>query len=515
MDDYVATPAPELSDNSAPLYEMRDIVKSYGGVHALSGATLSCYAGEVHGLVGQNGAGKSTLIKIVSGAVRPDSGQLLVDGTELTVHTPADARAASVGTVFQELSLVPDLSVAMNVLYGDPEVTRFGRIRQRRLLTLAQERLDSIGLGSIDPSGLVRDLPLADRQTLEIAKVCLRQPKLLVLDEATSALHPTQVDWLHERMVEFVGNGGAIVFVSHRMQEVMEFSHRLTVFRNGQDVGTGLVSDFDHDSLIELMLGRRLDSSFPPKPDSVPGSEPICEVKGLASGRRLAEVDLQLRPGEIVGVAGLAGQGQRDLFMALYGSQPSQGEINVAGKSVLLRSPAQAIKAGIALIPEDRASEGLFLSLTIRDNISVTSLSGLSKAGWLLGQSVKKLVSRMISSLSVKVSSPNQEVGALSGGNQQKVLLARALAQNPKVILMYDATRGVDIGTKTEIYRLMREQCEKGVGVLFYSSDAAELVGVSDRVVVLHDGRLHAELSGEQLDEESVVRAVVGPRSVA
>jgi ribose transport system ATP-binding protein len=294
------------------------------------------------------------------------------------------------------------------------------------------------------------------------------------------------------------------------MQEVMSFSHRLTVFREGRDVGTGLVSDFQHDDLIELMLGRRIDSSFPPKPAVSSASPALGEVRDLASGRRLRGIDLDLHAGQILGIAGLQGQGQRDLFMALFGARPMTGRVRIAGNPVTLHSPAQAIRAGVAFIPEDRATEGLFQTLSIKDNIVLGNLGRVSRWGTLLNRSPRRLVDRMIALLDVKLRSPLQEVRALSGGNQQKVLLARSLAQDPRVLLMYDPTRGVDVGTKTEIYRLMREQCSKGVAVMFYSSDAAELAGVCDRVVVLHEGRIEAELHGGDLTEEEIVRAMVG-----
>jgi ribose transport system ATP-binding protein len=500
---------------AAPIFEARNIRKSYGAVHALADATLTCFPGEVHGLIGQNGAGKSTVIKILSGAVMPDAGELIQDGRPIRLSSPLAAREHGIGTVFQELSVVADLSVAMNLLYGTPGIARWGRIDMRRLMAGAGEKLAELGLERLDPHALVRDLPLSDRQVLEVAKVVLRKPRLLVLDEATSALLPKDVEWLERIATAFAREGGAVVFVSHRMQEVMSFSHRLTVFREGRDVGTGLVSDFQHDDLIELMLGRRIDSNFPQRPPRTARTMPLLEVAGLKSGRRLAGVDLKLYPGEILGVGGLQGQGQRDLFLALYGAQPLTGRVSVAGRDVTLRSPGHAIREGIALIPEDRGTEGLFQTLAIKDNILIGNLGSVSKAGFLFGDAPRRLVGRMLAALQVRLRSPYQEISGLSGGNQQKVLLARALAQEPKVLLMYDPTRGVDVGTKSEIYRLMREQCARGVGVLFYSSDAAELAGASDRVVVLHDGRIGAELEGDALTEESVVRAVVGEVATA
>lgn len=494
---------------ATPLYEARNVSKSFGGIRAIIGASFPCFAGETHGLVGQNGAGKSTMIKILSGAVSPDAGAIYRDGRPLTLAFPADAKAAGIGTVFQELSSIADLTVAVTLLYGTPDFSRFGRIDRRRLNAAAAEQLAGYGLTDISPTSLIRDLSLAQRQMLEIARVLLQAPRLLILDEATSALHPNQVAWLKQQVDRFVAGGGAAVFVSHRMQEVAEFSHRITVFRGGETVATGAIGDFSGDALVEHMLGRKLAGGYPPKP-APRASKPRLKVMGLASGRTLKNADLVLGAGEILGIGGLQGQGQRELFLSLYGAAASTGQIELDQQVLRLAKPADAIRARIALIPEDRALEGLFQTLSVADNILIGNLRRVARGGLILGVEPGRLIEAMLSLLQIKTRTSYQHVAALSGGNQQKVLLARALAQQPRVLLLYDPTRGVDVGTKAEIYRLMRNECNEGASILFYSSDAAELVGLSDRVLVLHDGHVAAELTGEEITEERIVGAMVG-----
>lgn len=493
-----------------------EIVKSFGGVQALRGARLACRRGAVHGLVGENGAGKSTLVKILSGALVADAGKIMLNGHILRLRTPRDAREAGIGTVFQELSLIPDLSVAANLFYGiEPSVVA-GRVNMRPLRVAARQELDRYGFRKIDPSVNVRDLRLAERQLVEIVKTLIRRPRVLVLDEATSALPPEQVKWLFGIVREFATQGGIVIFISHRLAEIHALCDDITVFRGGVDVGRGKSVDLPEEQLVELMLGRRVERFYPTRvkrADRV-SSTPVCEIRDLRAFPRLQGVNMMILAGEIVGIGGLEGQGQSDLFLTLYGVRRAAGEILINGQRVHLRNPAQAIRAGIGLVPEDRASEGLCLSLGIRENIALGNLDRVSVFGFIHPRRERRLIDKAVSLLQIKLRSPRQQVASLSGGNQQKVLLSRILARNPSLLLMYDATRGVDVGTKAEIYRLMREQCDKGVSILFYSSDASELVNMSDRVLVLHDGMIRAELSGQQLTEANVVASAVGGRTI-
>jgi ribose transport system ATP-binding protein len=501
--------APELG-MTEPAIELKGIKKSYDGVAALRGANLICEYGRICALMGENGAGKSTLVKILSGAIAADEGEIRLDGQPLVVRSPAEAQRAGVVTVFQELSLIPDLTVADNLFYGIEPRVRFGRIDRRTLIREAEAAFARLEVAGIDPKQNVRELSLANRQILEICKALIRQPRVLVLDEPTSALLPQQVDWLFKHVAAVTAAGSSAVFISHRLEEVERLCDEVTVFRNGVDVGRGSIEEMPEDRLIELMLGRQVERVFPPPPASRAATDVVCQVRELAAPPRLREVSLELSRGEIVGVGGLQGQGQVELFLSLFGALAHTGEVSLEGRPVRLRRPAEALKAGIALIPEDRASEGLCLGLGIRDNIELSSLPSVSRLGLISRRRERDLISNGASQLSIKMRNPRQEVSALSGGNQQKVLLARALAQRPRLLLMFDATRGVDVGTKSEIYSLMRDLCEQGVAILFYSSDVFELASLADRVVVIHDGQIRARLEGSEISEGRIVAASVG-----
>jgi ribose transport system ATP-binding protein len=508
----VTSAGPSDQDGTTPDLTASGMTRSFGAVQALAGANLACGSGRVHGLVGENGAGKSTLVKILSGAISADRGRMSLAGEELRFHTPNDARKAGIGTVFQELSLIPDISVAANLFYGHEPRVIAGRIAVRRLRRAGRDVLDQYGFPNIDPGAHVRELRLAERQLVEVVKSLIRKPRVLILDEPTSALPPEHVAWLFKTVREFAAQGGIVIFISHRLAEIEELCDEVTVFRGGVDVGSGRLSDMSESQLVELMLGRKVERFYPPAPEKLAGEEAgvACEVKGLKAPPRLRGIDLQVRAGEIVGIGGLEGQGQSDVFLALFGARRVEGTILLKNRHTRLRSPGDAVKAGIGLVPEDRATEGLCLPLSIRDNISLGDLPEVSRFGFMMPLREQRLVAKAVNALQIKLRTPRQEVNSLSGGNQQKVLLARVLSRNPALLLMYDATRGVDVGTKTEIYRLMREQCEKGVGILFYSTDASELAHMADRVLVLHDGVIRAHLQGSQISEENIVAAAIG-----
>ena len=498
--------------NSSALV-LSGIKKSFGGVEALRGASLTCERGEIHALIGENGAGKSTLIKVLAGALRADGGEVFLNGEALRVHSPPDAQKAGIATVFQELSLIADLSVAANLFYSMEPRVRAGRIDKRALRRKAASTVQKLGVEGIDVGRNIRELSLAQRQIIEICKALIREPDVLVLDEPTSALLPEQVEWLFAKVREFAGRGGIAVFISHRLEEIENLSHRVTVFRGGIDVGSGAIAEMPESRLVELMLGHRVDRVYPESDEQRSTSEEVvCEVADLSSPPSLRNVSMIIRRGEIVGIGGLQGQGQHALFVALFGARRSSGRVVMNGRDVRLRRPEDALSAGIVLIPEDRATEGLCLSLSIRDNISLGSLKVVSKWGLIQPKWERRLVDEMVDRLQIVLRSTLLEASSLSGGNQQKVLLGRVLAQQPLLLLMYDATRGVDVGTKTEIYRLMRELCAHGVSILFYSTDASELVNLCDRVIVLHDGMIRAHLTGEEITEHRIIAASVGGR---
>jgi ribose transport system ATP-binding protein len=495
---------------TATSLEISGLRKSFGGVEALRGANLTALGGETHALIGENGAGKSTLVKVLSGAVRPDSGEISLGGQRLAAFSPLAAREAGIATAFQELSLIPDLTVASNLLYGIEPKVRAGRIDRRALRQQATTLLEALGADGIDAGRPVRELSLGQRQILEVCKALTREPSVLILDEPTSALLPEQVQWLFGKVRAFAAAGGIALFISHRLEEIESLSDRVTVLRGGVDVGSGPIAEMAEARLVELMLGRPVDRVFPESPTEPASEEVVCEITDLSAPPRLRGVSMSIRRGEIVGVGGLQGQGQLALFLSLFGAIRSSGKVVMLGKTVRLRHPRAALDAGIALIPEDRASEGLCMTLSVRDNISVGSLARISDWGFVNRAKERKLIAFAVAQLNVVMRNLRQEVAALSGGNQQKVILGRVLAQRPSLLLMYDATRGVDVGTKAEIYRLMREQCESGTSILFYSTDVAELVNMADRVVVLHDGQIRAHLDGAEITESRIVAESVG-----
>ncbi|HEY1722406.1 MAG TPA: sugar ABC transporter ATP-binding protein [Magnetospirillaceae bacterium] len=471
-------------------------------------AGLTVQAGRVHAILGENGAGKSTLIKIMSGVVAPDEGRMVFDGKEVTFPSPAAANRAGIACIFQELSLLPDLSVADNILISDPP-KRFGLIDRKRQRALAEEALARAGAEDVHPLAPVKDLPLSRRQMVEIAKALMRKPRILILDEATSALTAADVTKVFAVIKRLRAEGLALLYISHRMHEIAELADDCSVFRNGRHVATyqaGTKSDAD---VVEMMIGREYSHVFPPKP--APASretQPVIEVRNLSWTNRLKNISLAARPGEVVGLGGLDGQGQRELLLALFGVLKGlTGEVLVDGKKVEVTSPRQAKGKDIrmALIPEDRKTEGLMLPMSVGDNLSFAALSRFARGGVIDRTAERNRVAEMMKVLSVKSAGTDLPVGSLSGGNQQKVVIAKWLMIEPRIILLNDPTRGIDVGTKQEIYQLLRKLADGGAAVIFYSTDYDELIGCCDRVLVLYDGEVKRVLEGDQITERALI----------
>jgi ribose transport system ATP-binding protein len=489
------------------------ISKSFGGVHALDQASFAAKAGEVHALVGENGAGKSTMIKVLGGRLQPDAGAVRLMDREVHLAGPEQAHALGAWTVFQELMLFPGMTVAENLLLGR-EPRRLGVISHRRMGQEAEALLSAMGITDIDPLALIEDISLAQRQIVEIVRALSHQPEMLFLDEPTSSLVEREVTWLFERIRALRDNGACVVFTSHRWNEVRSIADRITVFRNGRDVGT--FTELDERDAVTLMTGQRLETLFPPRPPA-PTGPVLLEAQNI-SGPRLDRVNLTLQGGEILGLGGLAGQGHRELFLLLFGAtRPSAGRIILNGRPVRLRSPreAKARKAQLALVPEDRKTEGLLLGMSVRDNLTLSILDRISHFGVLRPNAERRLAQQMVQRLAVRTAGINTPVGALSGGNQQKVLLGRWLLADPRVLLFYDVTRGVDVATKYEIYQLMTRLAAEGRAILFYSSDAEELAELSHRVLVMRDGRIAAELVAPAITAEQIVAAAIHERVAA
>ncbi|MCB8880170.1 sugar ABC transporter ATP-binding protein [Acidisoma cellulosilytica] len=486
--------------------EAVDIGKAYGGVAALTKASFTASAGEVHALVGENGAGKSTLIKIMGGRVRPDTGEIRIGGQAVSLAGPQAAHQLGAWTVFQELTLLPWMTVAENLLLRQ-EPRAFGLIDRKATLRDADALLARFGVMHIDPRALVEDISLAERQTVEIVRAVSHAPKILFLDEPTSSLVEREVEWLFGQIRRLREQGCCIVFTSHRWAEIRSIADRITIFRGGQDVGT--FTDIDEDEAVRLMTGRRVEALYPamsPAPDDAPV---MMEARAL-SGPNLRQVSFALRRGEVLGVGGLAGHGHRELFRTVFGdAHASGGTLSVQGKEKRFRSPRAAIASGIALVPEDRKSEGLLLRMSVRDNASLAILKRLTRFGILKPQEERRAAQHVVDSLRVRTAGIGLAVGALSGGNQQKVLLGRWLETECQILLLYDVTRGVDVATKHEIYELVVALARDGHAILFYSSDAEELAHLCHRVLVMREGVVAAELRAPGVTAEDIVSAAV------
>jgi ribose transport system ATP-binding protein len=501
---------------AVPLFRMEGVSKRYGGVRALDGAELTVDAGQIHGILGENGAGKSTLIKIMSGVVEPDEGRMTLDGKEISFASPAAANDAGIVCVFQELSLIPHLSVADNIVISNPP-KRFGMIDRRKQRAIAEEALARAGAADIHPLALVKDLPLSRRQMVEIAKALARKPRILILDEATSALTASDVSKVFDVLKRLREEGLALLYISHRMHEISELADVCTVFRNGSNVASFATGTKSGNEIVEMMIGREYKNVFPPKTPPVPSDRPpVIECRHLAWTDQLKDISISVRAGEVVGLGGLDGQGQRELLLALFGVlRGLNGEISVEGKPVRIGSPRKAKQGeiGMALIPEDRKTEGLLLPMSVRDNLSFAALDRVSRGGVIEGRAEKSRIDEMIRLLAIKTAGTDIPAGALSGGNQQKIVIAKWLMNQPRIILLNDPTRGIDVGTKQEIYQLLRKLADEGAAIVFYSTDYDELIGCCDRVLVLYDGAIKRELVGEEITERALISSALNIQS--
>jgi len=496
------------------ILRLEEVSKRYGGVHALERASFACAPGRIHALLGENGAGKSTLIKVMAGVVQPDEGRIVVEGTERHFAHPQEAVAAGIACIFQELSLMPDLSVADNICITNPPRRRglIDRSAQRRI---AEAALARAGAEGIHPLAPVASLSLSRRQMVEIAKALAREPKILILDEATSALAAADVERVFALLHRLRDEGLAIVYISHRMNEVAALADDCSVFRNGRHVATFAAGTRSNAETVAMMIGRDIEHAYPPKPAPSPERDAratAIEVKNLSWDGRLHDIDLAVRRGEIVGLGGLDGQGQREFFLALFGVlRGVAGEVRLDGEPVAVRSPRDAKRAGIgiALVPEDRKTDGLMLPMSVRDNLSFAALDRFSRAGVVVASAETAAVNEIVRRLSIKAPELADAAGTLSGGNQQKVVIAKWLLNAPRIVLLNDPTRGIDVGTKQEIHQLLRRLADDGAAVLLYSTDYAELIGCCDRVAVFLDGRIVRWLAGDDLNEHALVASAL------
>ncbi|MGH7670817.1 MAG: sugar ABC transporter ATP-binding protein [Gemmatimonadaceae bacterium] len=488
------------------------LVKRYPGVLALNGVSIVVRGGEVHAVAGENGAGKSTLMKVLSGVTQPDAGTLSVDGQLAHFATPHEAHAAGVRMIHQELSLVPELSVAENIFLG-AEPRRRGIVDRDRQTHAARAVLDRLGQLQLDPGARVADLSLAARQMTEIAKAMAARAQVLIMDEPTAILAQAETDALFRVIAQLRDEGVAVVYISHRLDEIFRVASRITVLRDGQRVTTAPLSEISRGDIVRLMVGRELASGYPCGTVE-PGAEAL-RLEGVSSGP-VREASLTLRRGEIVGLVGLIGAGRTELARAIFGAAPIRaGRMFLNGDRFAPRSPRQAIDAGVALLPEDRKRQGLVLMGAIRENVSLPSLPMLAPRGVVDRVRERAGVAQWIEALAVRTPSIDRPAQQLSGGNQQKVVLARWMLRHSRVLLFDEPTRGIDVGAKAEIYALMRRLSDEGAAILMISSDLPEALGMADRLIVMRDGRIVGELSGDNATQDRVASLILGENVAA
>jgi ribose transport system ATP-binding protein len=492
-----------------PVLVMRDIVKTYPGVKALKGVSFDLRPGEVHALVGENGAGKSTLMKILAGAVPRDSGDLVVDGQKVENLTPAQAQALGIAIIYQEFNLVPYLSIAENVFLGrEPGTALPGFVNYRKLNSETGSLLTRLKVG-LDPRREVSTLAVADQQMVEIAKALSQQARIIVMDEPSAALTDHELAALFDLIASLRAEGRSIVYISHRLEEIFAIADRVTVFRDGEVVSTHPVSQVTRDSLIRDMVGREMTETFPTRAPEI--GEPMMEVKHLTRKGVLDDISLTVRRGEIVGLAGLVGAGRTELARCIFGADKfEEGEIILDGQAIRVRSPKDAIRQGIGLVTEDRKQQGLVLGMAVRENTTLANLGSITHFGFVQGAKERAITNQFIRDLVIKTPSGEQQVRNLSGGNQQKVVLAKWLFTESKLLIFDEPTRGIDVGAKYEIYLLMHELAAKGNGILMISSELPEILGMSDRIAVMHEGHIAGELSREDATSESVMQLATG-----
>jgi ribose transport system ATP-binding protein len=499
---------------SAFLLEMKDISKSFPGVKVLDHVQLNLKSGELVALMGENGAGKSTLMKILGGIHERDAGSIVIKGEMQEKMTPDIASSKGVAIIHQELNLIPHLSVMENIFLGR-EFTygKSGFVNWRKMRQEAQRWLDQLAI-RIDPDTLVGELSVGQQQMIEIAKALSMQADILVLDEPTAALTNREIEALFEVIASLKQKGVGMVYISHRMEEIFQVSDRITVLRDGQYVGTVETAETDLDELVKMMVGREITDRFP-KAEVAWGEERL-RVENLSVKGKLSNISFSVRSGEIVGVAGLMGAGRTEMAKALFGLERVQeGQIFVDKQPVRISRPIDAISAGLALVTEDRKEEGLVLSLSVRENIVLPNLEKVSSFGVMKPGTEQQLSDDAISRLFIKTAGGEQIVSSLSGGNQQKVVIGKWLATKPKILILDEPTRGVDIGAKKEIYDIMNRLAGEGVAILMISSELPEVLGMSDRVLVMHEGRITGEFTREQATQESIMHAATGGTSHA
>jgi ABC-type sugar transport system ATPase subunit len=485
------------------ILEMRNIFKSFGGVNALRDVSFQCRPGTVHALVGENGAGKSTLIKILAGALLPDSGEIIFKGQKHQSFSTRKALNSGISVIYQELALVSQMTVAENIFLGREPRKYFGIVDKKRLKIEAKKLLKQLGF-EVDMDMEVGEMTVAYQQMVEIAKALSKNADLIIMDEPSAILAGHELDQLFLIIESLKKRGVTIIYISHRLEEVFRIANEVTILKDGQLVGTKPIKDLSHGELVKMMVGRTLEEVFPVSFNQL--GNPVLQVEEISTKTILNQVSFNLREGEILGVAGMVGSGRTELARAIFGADPlTSGTIKIKGQDVVFKNPADAIRSKISLVPEDRKYHGLFTKLSILNNITLPILSKISRWGFTDKKKENEIVERERQIHSIDMTSGNQEVQYLSGGNQQKVVLSKSLQTIPEVIIMDEPTRGVDVGAKFEIYQLIRQLNKDGIAILMISSELPEILGLSDRILVMREGKIVAELTPNETNEEMII----------
>jgi len=488
------------------LLDMKQIIKSFNGVEVLHGIDFSLRAGTVHALMGENGAGKSTLMKVLAGVHKCDDGEIWLKGKKTEIQSPRHAQELGIAMIHQELSPVPEMTVAENIFLGrEPRKGLF--VDYKRMYADTEKLLGEMKV-RVSPRAKIGRLKVADQQLIEISKAISLNADIIVMDEPTSAITDQEVEILFKTIADLKKKGTGIIYISHKMDEIFRIADDITVLRDGTYVNSWEAKDIDNNTLIKNMVGRELNEIFPKI--KVPAKDVVMEVRHFTKENQFEDISFLVREGEILGIAGLIGAGRTELMNAIFGlEKPDSGEVFFEGKKVEIRRPSDAIRHGIAYVTEDRKNEGLVLEMGVGQNITIASMKTLSSGMFIKRQEEKKTIDDQIRALRIKVHSPRQLVGKLSGGNQQKVVLAKWMMKNPKLLILDEPTRGIDIGAKSEIYKLMGEFVEKGNSIIMISSEMPEAMGMSDRILVLSNGRLSGELSREEFAQEDIMKMAV------
>ncbi|NSL51429.1 sugar ABC transporter ATP-binding protein [Calidifontibacillus erzurumensis] len=491
-----------------PLVEMRNISKAFSGNRVLENVDFEVLPGEIHALMGENGAGKSTLIKILTGIYERDAGTVHVKGKEVHFSNPKEAEKAGIAVIHQELNIIPQLTVSENMFLGKELTNGFGVLKTKEMKEKTTEYMNRLGI-SIDPDAEAGKLSVGQQQMIEIARAVAANTEVLIMDEPTAALTDREIETLFKVINSLKSQGVGIVYISHRMEEIFEICDRISILRDGQFIGTKKIKETNFDEVVQMMVGRELGERYPDR--SVNPSDERLKVEGLTSKGVFENISFSLRKGEILGVAGLMGAGRTEIMEALFGYRPKQqGKVFIDGEEVQIHNPYDAIKAGIGFVTEDRKDEGLVLGLSVRENLSLPNLKIISTNGLISAKKEHEFVQDMINKFRVKTSSQEQAVKSLSGGNQQKIVIGKWLGIRPKILILDEPTRGVDVGAKKEIYQIMNELTEQGVAIIMVSSELPEILGMSDRIMVIHEGKITAIFDRREATQEKIMQAATG-----